>query len=123
MAETGQTARKSAGSQVPDPGFRPTSQLYRVRVEGTLDPSWSTRLSGLRISMVDDADQGTASVLEGVLADRAALIGVLNALHDLNLTLLSVEALKAGPGRPTNERWTGHGRSELAEGNGDAGKN
>ncbi len=33
------------------------------------------------------------TTLVGSLADRSALLGVLNTLHDLNLTLLSVEVV------------------------------
>jgi hypothetical protein len=96
MAETRESTHESGGGLDADRGQGATSRLYRIRVEGTLDPSWSPRLSGLRISPADHAEGGAASVLEGILADRASLIGVLNAIHDMNMELLSVETLKAG---------------------------
>lgn len=36
------------------------------------------------------------TTLEGTLPDRASLLGVLNALHDLNLELVSVETIRNG---------------------------
>ena len=100
MPKTRQSTLESWDGPDSDPAVRPTSRLYRIRVEGTLDPSWSTHLGALRISVLDEAEERTASVLEGALADQASLIGVLNTLHDLNLTLLSVESVD---GRNTRE--------------------
>lgn len=97
MAETRESAHESVGSRDSARGFCPTTRRYRIRVEGTLDPSWSPRLGGLRIAAADDAEGSSSSVLEGVLPDRASLIGVLNSLHDLNLTLLSVETTDLAP--------------------------
>jgi len=114
MRETKRSVRESAGSPNADPGFGPTSRLYRIRVEGTLDPSWSTCLGALRISVVDDAEEGTRSMLEGALADQSSLIGVLNTLHDLNMTLLSVEAVDGGNTREADE--AGRDQRRGAEG-------
>ena len=67
---------------------------YRIRVQGYLSPAWSDRLGGLKISAVS---QGGCSIttLSGPVIDQAALLGVLNALYDLQLKLLSVERLEA----------------------------
>ena len=58
-----------------------------IRVKGHLDPAWQERLEGLRI--VHDPD-GT-SRLFGSLRDQSALYGVLARIHQLSLTLLSLE--------------------------------
>jgi hypothetical protein len=39
------------------------------------------------------ADGAAATTLVGDLADQSALVGVLNALHDLGLSLVSVECV------------------------------
>jgi hypothetical protein len=71
-----------------------TSQRsYRIRVEGSLDPSWSDRLGGLAITSSGQFGVKTTTVLEGVLADQSALMGVLNTLHDLHLPLEAIENL------------------------------
>jgi hypothetical protein len=63
-----------------------TPASYQIRVRGTLDPHWSDWLAGLTVT--PDADGNT--LLEGLLADQAALYGVINRLRDLGLTLLGV---------------------------------
>jgi len=74
--------------------------IYSIRVLGSLDKSWSNRLSDLTImsynTILIDGIEMTA--LTGELIDQAALMGVLNALYNLRLTLWSVECL----GTPAN---------------------
>jgi hypothetical protein len=70
-----------------------TSQVYRITVEGRLDDTWAEQLGGMTIRH-DNGDGGQpVTTLIGTMADPSALIGVLNTLHDLNLTLLSVEVV------------------------------
>ena len=66
---------------------------YRIRVQGSLDKSWSERLGGLRITTSSLKDQGSVTALVGQVRDQAELAGVLNTLYELHLTLLSVEYL------------------------------
>ena len=66
---------------------------YRIRVEGFLDKKWSARLGGLRITASKAGYQKSVKVLEGLMRDQAELTGVLNALYQRHLTLLSVEHL------------------------------
>lgn len=65
---------------------------YRIRVEGRLGVDWSDRLGRLQIS-TEDVDDRSVTTLSGPLIDQASLLGVVNTLHDLQLTLLSVERL------------------------------
>jgi len=69
--------------------------IYSIRVLGSLDKSWSKRLSDLTImshnTTIIDGIEMTS--LTGELIDQAALMGVLNALYNLHLTLWSVECL------------------------------
>ncbi len=64
---------------------------YRILIRGVLDESWSDRLGNMTISAAKLADDALATTLVGELADQAALVGVLNTLHDLSLPLVSVE--------------------------------
>jgi hypothetical protein len=61
--------------------------VYRIRVKGQLDPSWSDWLGGFTIlSQSDDS-----TLLVGPIVDQAALQGILNKLYGMNLDLLSLE--------------------------------
>lgn len=67
---------------------------YRVRVQGIIDNSWSERLAGLDISTGGFKNQEKpVTELVGQVRDQAELSGVLNALYELHMTLLSVEYL------------------------------
>ena len=59
---------------------------YEIRVQGRLDPRWSTYLDGVHLA--PDGDGTT--VLTGRVVDQAALHGLLAGLRDLGLPLISV---------------------------------
>jgi hypothetical protein len=63
-----------------------------IRVRGVLSPDWSVRLGGMRITTVRGSRR-VMTELVGRLADQAALHGVLAALYELGLPLMSVECL------------------------------
>ena len=69
--------------------------VYSIRIIGHLDKSWSQRLSGLNILPFNSThtEGMEMTTLTGELVDQAALIGVLNALYNLRLTIWSVECL------------------------------
>ena len=69
------------------------SAIYRIRVGGRVDPRWSDRVSGMQITHVTHLRGRTESVLVGRLADQSALNGVLTALYDRHLPVISVECL------------------------------
>ena len=73
-----------------------TPATYCIRVHGSMPPAWSDRLGGLTINTIDQQGGETVTTLSGQLRDQAALIGVLNALYDRHLPLLSVECLEIG---------------------------
>jgi hypothetical protein len=66
---------------------------YRIRAQGHLDDSWSDRLGGMVLTRAFTADKQPMTILIGHLKDQAALSGVLNALYDLHLPVISVEFL------------------------------
>ncbi len=63
--------------------------IYEIRVEGHLGDRWSDWFEGLAIHNDPDGE----ATLIGPLSDQAALFGVLARIHDLNLTLISVQRL------------------------------
>ena len=70
--------------------------LYRIRIKGRLDPSWSDRFGGMSIENLETNGE-PMSVLSGPLADQSALSGVINALVDMHHELLSVDRLENQP--------------------------
>jgi hypothetical protein len=64
-------------------------KFYEIHVKGHLDESWSDWLEGLEVKLKDNGEM----ILSGYIADQAALMGMLNKLYRLNLTLLSVNAV------------------------------
>ena len=69
---------------------------YRIVVRGPLDPSWSDRLGGMKISAVPSTDGEPETVLEGRLSDQAALSSVLNALYELHFPVASADCIQGG---------------------------
>ncbi len=58
---------------------------FEIRVKGHLDKTWTDWLDGLEVKLLDNGEM----ILSGNIRDQAALMGVLNKLYGLNLTLLS----------------------------------
>jgi hypothetical protein len=70
---------------------------YEIRLSGRLDARWASSFDGLRLS---DAGDGTTRI-EGLVADQAALHGLLQRLRDLGLPLVSVMRIEPdAPGDP-----------------------
>ncbi|MEZ4564860.1 MAG: hypothetical protein R2853_19190 [Thermomicrobiales bacterium] len=61
-----------------------------IRVQGVLAPDWSAQMAEMRIA-VQRGEHRPITVLSGELTDQAALHGVLAALYELGLPLISVE--------------------------------
>ena len=59
--------------------------MIEIRIRGHLSVAWSEWLD--RLSVVNE-ENGEA-VITGQLPDQTALLGLLNRIHSLNLTVLS----------------------------------
>ena len=69
-----------------------TPAIYRIRLKGQLDDTWSGWFEDMKLSTEDEE-----TILSGQVTDQAALHGLLTRIRDLNLTLLSVEQLEPDP--------------------------
>jgi hypothetical protein len=63
---------------------------YQIRVQGRLTARWANRFDGLTLTAGPD---GT-TVVAGPVADQSALHGLLRALGDLGVPLLSVTEIQ-----------------------------
>ena len=75
---------------------RPTHYRYLIRIEGHLNANWSEWFGGMSIT-TELTSHGAETVIEGLVADQAALHGLLLKLNNLNLPLIKVQRL--GPAR------------------------
>lgn len=62
---------------------------YQIRVQGHIDPTWQDWLSDLTLTHTSQGE----TLLTGLLADQAALQGVLTNLYNLGFPLLSVNPI------------------------------
>lgn len=66
---------------------------YEIKVPGRLDESWADWVEGMTITVESGDDGPTITTLTGVVADQAALEGLLSKLYSLGLPLLSVRCI------------------------------
>ena len=65
---------------------QPYGRVYEITVRGRLTDDWSDWFDGLQMTTLAGGD----TVLSGTIVDQAALMGILNKLNRLNVTLLSL---------------------------------
>jgi hypothetical protein len=68
-------------------------RCYELRIEGDLDPHWSTWFGGLALTHEGD---GTTT-LRGLVTDQSELHGLLAKIRDLGVTLISLGPVDANP--------------------------
>ena len=66
---------------------------YEIRLKGHLDSGWADWLGGMSLTHESD---GT-TVVVGLVADQAALHGLLQKLRDIGVTLISVNESELEP--------------------------
>jgi hypothetical protein len=84
---------KNSESTNENQGFLSTNSgggFFEIHVKGQLDDSWSDWLEGMEVKLLDNGEM----ILSGHIGDQSALMGILNKLYRLNLTLLSVNEIK-----------------------------
>ena len=74
----------------PDP---PEPLVYALRIHGHLDDHWAEWFGALKITLEDNGD----TLLNCLVADQAALYGLLRHVRDLGMPLISVN--RVGPGQ------------------------
>ena len=65
---------------------RSAGRCYEIHIKGHLNSTWSDWLEGLEMNLSDNGE----TILSGPIVDQAALLGVLNKLNRLNLTIISI---------------------------------
>jgi len=70
--------------------FQSEGRNFEIHIKGQLNSQWSEWLEGLEVKLLENGEM----ILFGPIIDQAALMGVLNKLNRLNLTLLSISEVK-----------------------------
>ena len=73
---------------------KPSSDCYEITVKGALAENWADWFNGMLINFEDDLHNSPHTVLTCKIRDQAELNGILNWLHNMNLTLLKVTVVK-----------------------------
>ena len=84
-------SKAEATRPVPD---RPAA--YEIRLEGHLGHELAGWFKGLRVT----AEADGTTLLTGLIADQAALHGVLRKIRDVGLPLISVHHIMPGESHP-----------------------
>lgn len=66
--------------------------LYEIRLKGSLDRRWASRLEGMEITYLPNGD----TLLTKQLPDQAALFSILNQVRDIGIQLLAVRIVDIG---------------------------
>ena len=66
-----------------------TNHRFEIRVSGWLAEHWSAGFDGMTLRHAPDG----STILEGSAPDQSALFGVLHAIENLGLTVLSVRTI------------------------------
>ena len=61
--------------------------FYEIQVKGQLDTTWNELFEGMNIAGHDNV-----TTISGVVADQAALHGLLARVRDYGLTLISIKS-------------------------------
>ena len=80
----GEKARLQAGASSHGP------MVYQIRLKGHLGQTWTDWFEGLTITLAENGD----TLLTGLVADQAALYGLLRKARDLGMSLLSVNRVE-----------------------------
>ncbi len=67
--------------------------VYQMRIKGHLGSQWTDWFGGLTVTLEDSGE----SLLTGLVADQAALHGLLKRVRDLGMPLISVNRVEPSP--------------------------
>ncbi len=85
--------RHGAMSQALDPQSDPRQPMaYQIRITGQLGRGWADWFEGLTIML-----EGGDTLITGLVADQAALHGLLKSVRDLGMPLVSVTPIDPEP--------------------------
>lgn len=91
-ADANAVSSQGVPETAPNRKARSAPARYEIRLRDHIDFAWSEHFEGMSISYEGE----DVTVLAGVVADQAALQGLLARVFDLGLSLLSLQRLEGG---------------------------
>ena len=83
-----------------DPETNPNQpMIYQIRIKGHLGRKWKDWFEGMTITLEENGD----TLITGLVADQAALHGLVKKVRDLGLPLISVNRLDPGQTRSPDD--------------------
>jgi len=70
------------------------ARTYQIQVEGRISERWAHWFEDMAITIAEGEDVPSFTTLVGPVADQAALLGLLQKLYTLGLTLLLVKRME-----------------------------
>jgi len=68
---------------------------YEIKIQGRLEERWSRWFDDMDISAISQTSGPTVTILSGIVADQAALHGLLIRIRDLGIPLLAVQIMNS----------------------------
>jgi len=73
--------------------------IYCIKIKGVIDQRYAGHFGDMIISTDKKEEGKTTSMLTGKIKDQAELMGVLNALYNLHLPIVSIQPLDEESGK------------------------
>jgi len=73
--------------------------IYRIKIKGVIDQRYAGYFGDMIIGTDKKEEGKTTSMLTGKIKDQAELMGVLNALYNLHLPIVSIQPLDEESGK------------------------
>ena len=63
---------------------------YQITIKGTLAENWADWFNGMLVRIESDGEQTSQTTITCNIRDQSELVGIINWLHNMNLTLLKL---------------------------------
>lgn len=70
--------------------------VFRIRIRGELADDWSDYFGAQSMSLEVDAGGCLSTILTSEPVDQAGLVGMINILNGMGLSVVSIECLPVG---------------------------
>jgi len=67
---------------------------YLITVKGKLADNWADMFNGVLVDFINGGEDGPLTILACQVQDQAELTGILNWIHNMNLTILEVKMVR-----------------------------